>query len=172
MHIPWNEEYIKQCVQQWVLMQVSTGNGFFLMHLLPNEVKKIGFLNLCRLFQNIFIRLHKKSYLNFVMPTGLPGEEVESIWGFARSYMGGLAKVLFGCRAIFFNCFALCDNLLGLSSPGKLPQVCGKIPQPFLCSHLTSGLRQKPFSRVFWEISPRKHGFLGKFFSPDSLFFT
>ena len=62
--------------------------------------------------------------MGFVTPTGLPGEAFQSISGYASSQIGGLTKVLFRCRAIIFNCFALCDNLRRLSSPGKLPRVC------------------------------------------------
>ena len=34
------------------------------------------------------------------MLTGLPGEAIESISGYARLWIVGLAKVLFGCRTI------------------------------------------------------------------------
>ena len=56
--------------------------------------------------------------------TGLPGEAVEGISSHVRSLIGGPAKLIFECKTIFGIVFALCDNLLRLSSPGKLPQVC------------------------------------------------
>ena len=66
---------------------------------------------------------NNKSKLGLVTPSGLPGEAVESFLGYTRLYIGVLAKVLFRCRAFFGLFFAVCDNLLRLSSPGELPRV-------------------------------------------------
>ena len=80
-------------------------------------------------------------------------EEVESILGYARSYIGGPAKVLFESRTSFsqfFLPFAIIyydSHHLGNCSKG----VSTIIFQPFLSAHVTSGLRQQSFSRVFSE---------------------
>ena len=47
----------------------------------------------------------KNNELGLVTSTGLPGEAAESILGYNRSKIGGLAKVGFSCRAIFPNYF-------------------------------------------------------------------
>ena len=62
--------------------------------------------------------------MGFVMPNGLPGEAVESISGYGRSYIAGLAKVLFDIDQIFPIVSALCVNLLRLSFPEKLSRAC------------------------------------------------
>ena len=62
--------------------------------------------------------------MGFVMPTGLPGEAVESISGYARSYISGLALELCVIEQIVPIVSALCVNSLRLSSPEKLPRAC------------------------------------------------
>ena len=62
--------------------------------------------------------------MGFVMPTGLPGEAVESISGYARSYIAGVAWELCDIEQIFSIVSALCVNLLRLSSPEKLSRAC------------------------------------------------
>ena len=97
----------------------------------------------------------------FVTPTGLPGEAIVSFSGYGRSYIGGLAKVLFRCKAIFFNCFALCGKLLRLPSPGKWPRLCVAwyTSASSLCScnfRVTRKISQSNFLRKVLI----KHGFL------------
>ena len=66
---------------------------------------------------------NNKSELSFVTPTGLPGEAVESISGYARSYIG-LAEELCDLEQVFPIVSALCVNLLRLSSPEKMSRAC------------------------------------------------
>ena len=40
MHITWNVEKNKQCVQKWVIMQPLIGGEFFFMDISPKDVKK------------------------------------------------------------------------------------------------------------------------------------
>ena len=82
-----------------------------LIDLLP-KLKENYFLNLCRLFQTFLSGFtNDKSGMAFFMPTGLPGEAVKSILGYAWLYKSGLAKVLLRC-GIFSIVFALSDKLL------------------------------------------------------------
>ena len=84
------------------------------------------------------------------MLTGLPGEAFERLSRYARSWIGGLAKVLFRCRTIFK--FFLPLAIIYYDShhlESCLERVSTNILQPLLSDHLTSGLRQKPLSRVF-----------------------
>ena len=67
---------------------------------------------------------NNKSKPRLVTPTGLPRKTVECFLGFAWSWISCLSKGLFRCRAFFSIIFALRDNLLRLSSPGKLPRAC------------------------------------------------
>ena len=76
--------------------------------IIEENCQKTSFFNICRLFQENFIRLHKqKSGLGFVMLIELLEKAVESFSGYARFKKPDLAKALFGCRAFFFNFFCL-----------------------------------------------------------------
>ena len=95
-----------------------------------------------------------------MMPTDLLGEAVESFSGYARSYMVGLANVLVNVEQCFSFVFALCDILLRLSSPGKLPAVCvsSKPSTSFGCS-CDLGFAQKNHSFEFFEKNNRENNF-------------
>ena len=98
----------------------------FLMYLSPKVVKKLVSSTFVDSFKNFLSSCtNNKSQLGFVMLTGLPGEAVQSISVHAWSKIGCLAREPFGSRKVFLSIvFALCDNLLRLSSSGKFPQVC------------------------------------------------
>ena len=124
MHMTWNVEKNRQCVQKWAMMQFLIGSEFF-SWFYRQKMSKIGFLNLCRLFQRPFNRLHKKSYLRFAVPTGLPEEAAENfIWlhSVVDSWSG--QGTIWMWNSFFAIGSALSDNILRLSSPEKLPQGC------------------------------------------------
>ena len=89
--------------------------------------------------------------LGFATPLGLPGEAVGSFSGYAVLYVGGLAKVLLRCNgnifqsllpfAIFYYDFHHLENCLDYVSPENTQHV--------LSIHVTSGLREMFFVRVF-----------------------
>ena len=135
---------------------------------IAENCQKIGFPNLCRLFHKPFIRLYKKSYLGVVMTTEIPVEAVESFSGYACSYIGCLAKVLFRCRTIFFQLFLPSAIIFYDSHHLKncFKCVSATDPQPLLSGPVTSGLRENCFSRVL----SRVHGFLRIFFVFRSVF--
>ena len=144
------------------------------MYLLRENVEKSVSVTFADASTTFIQLLKKQDGIGFFMLTGFLGEAIGSISAEARLWIGGLAKVLFGCRRFFSIDFALCDNLLLLSLPGEncLKCVSAFIRQPPLSAQVTSGLREKFFDRVSWENLLRKHGFLGRFSFPHSLFFT
>ena len=99
------------------------------------------------------------------MPTALPGGAVQSISGYARSQIAGLAKVLFDIEhfslivlpfALIYYDSHLLKNCLGRVFPNKRHHL--------MSLHVTPGLLDNAFSRVFREIFPREHGLLVKRF--------
>ena len=78
----------------------------FFFSFFAENCQKIGFLNLCQLFLKFLSGCtNNKCELGFVMLSGLPGEAVGNIPGYARSQISGVANELFGCRTIFVNHF-------------------------------------------------------------------
>ena len=80
------------------------------------------------------------------MPTGLPGEAVESIFGLLLIVDSWSRQGTFWMKINLFSIvFALCDNLPRLSLPKQLPQGCVDVStsifQPFLSALVTSELR-------------------------------
>ena len=66
-------------------MQVSTVSDFIPVFI-AEKCQKIGIFNLCRLFQKLSSSCkNNKCELGSVMLTGLPGEAVKSISGYAVS---------------------------------------------------------------------------------------
>ena len=105
--------------------------------------------------------------MGFVKTTGVLGEDVEIFSVYTRFEMGGLAKLMLRCRAIFFIRFSRFGIIyydfhhLG----NYLKCVCPYNPTEYLLRvHVTSGLYEKFFSQVFSEKISRKHDFLGRFF--------
>ena len=138
----------------------------FLYGYIAERCQKIGFFNLCRLFQRPFIRLHKKTYLGFAVPTGLSEEEAESFLGLhsvVDSWSG--QGTVWMWNNFFAIVFALCDNILRLSSPQKLPQVCVHYYHSALFECLCEvGVTPKTIElKYLWKIIERARP-LGKFF--------
>ena len=96
----------------------------FLMDLLPKAFKSSFPQDLSTLPKIFYPVVNNKSKLVFLTPIGLPEKAANSLSGCARLQMGGRATFFYRRRAVFFIVFALFDNLLRLSSPGKLPRVC------------------------------------------------
>ena len=80
------DKQFKQCVQQCVLMQVSTASEL-LSWMLPKTVKKLVSLNFVDSSYNFLSRCtNNKTELGFVTPIGLPREAVESL--FSKAFLG------------------------------------------------------------------------------------
>ena len=157
MYISWIQEDIKQCVQQWVLIQVSTPSELFSLIYSRNFLKKNG-------FPYDLSTLPKTFYP--VVP------KIKSTWAWWY-LLDRFEKQLFRCSVVdrwysldvgqfFFNCFALSDNFLRLITWKIASSLSPNNPQHLPSVHMSLELSERSFSRVFWEILSRKHGFLGR----------
>ena len=134
----------------------------------------MGFLYLCRLFEKLCIWLHNKSELSLMLPSGLPGETVESLLGYDCSKIGGLGKVHSEGSARLLNCFCPLRQVTRTLNAWKIDSWVSlpKNPPYLFVAHKTCELREKSFSHVFWENLSRKQGFWDEFLFPGSYFCT
>ena len=92
-------------------------------------------------------------------------KQLRAFQGYTRSWMGGPAKVYFGCRTTFLQLSLPCAIISYDSHHlnNCLKGVSTNAPQPLLSAFVTLGLRQKPLSRNICEKLSRKQGLLGRF---------
>ena len=153
MRNTWTANPIKQCLHQWVLIQVWTPTDFF-YGFVSEKAHNLGFVwDLLTLPMTFYLVVQKSKTMSFLTSIELDGVTVDRFLEYV-----GCAKLVFPtysidaehCFIVLF--FVFCVIILWLFVGIKLPRcVPFNNPQHFLGVRVTSGWREKCFSLVFSE---------------------
>ena len=170
--IEWIEKEIEQCVQQWVLMQISTPSELFSWIFCRKLSEHRFFQELSTLPKTFHpvvqtIKVNKVSW----RPLDCPAKQFRAFWGRVCRRQVVWARYSLDVEQLFWIFLPFAIIYCG----SHHLESCRKCVPPHNSQHLLSvhvilGLREKSINPVFWQKLSGKLGFLGKYFVSRFLF--